>query len=199
MEFSFVDGEYLHTGKFGKVIIINCFSGSLQVDTESRGTEVVNAASISANTTGSISLPPELFATLPDSNLGLVFTMFNTSVLYPLANETRETFAVASTVVGATVAGHTVTGLSTNVSIVLKLMEAVRTYIIAMFLPSTYVFQLQACTDVSDTIQPSLNAKLVNCLMANCSDLHCCTASNFEFTCYTLFFPVSVMYDYHQF
>jgi len=85
----------------------------------------VIAVDISANTTGSISLPPDLFTTLLDRNLGLVFTMFNTSVLYPLANETRETFAVASSVVGATVAGHTVTGLTTNVTIVLKLTEAV--------------------------------------------------------------------------
>jgi len=98
--------------------------GLLQVITEPSGGEVVNAADISANTTGSISLPPGLFSTLPDGNLGLVFTMFNTSVLYPLANETRETFAVASSVVGATVAGHTVTGLTTNVTIVLKLTEA---------------------------------------------------------------------------
>ena len=85
----------------------------------------MNAADISANTTGSISLPPDLFANLSDNNLGLVFTMFNTSVLYPLANEMRETFSVASSVVGATVAGHIVTGLTTNVSIVLKLTEAV--------------------------------------------------------------------------
>jgi len=85
----------------------------------------LNATDISTNTTGSISLPPDLFANLSDNNLGLVFTMFNTSVLYPLANETRETFAVASSVVGATVAEHIVTGLSTNVSIVLKLTESV--------------------------------------------------------------------------
>ena len=101
------------------------FTGSLQVITEPSGDAVSNAADILANTTGSVSLPPDLFANLSDNNLGLVFTTFNTSVLYPLANETRETFAVASSVVGATVAGHTVTGLTTNVTIVLKLTEAV--------------------------------------------------------------------------
>jgi len=115
----------------------------------------VIAADISANTTGSISLPPDLFTTLLDSNLGLVFTMFNTSVLYPLANETRETFAVASSVVGATVAGHTVTGLTTNVTIVLKLTEAVSVY---HYASSKYV--LFAYTDVSDIIQPSLNTNV---------------------------------------
>ena len=88
----------------------------------------MDASDISANTTGSIQLPAQLFASLSDSDgsLGLVFTMFNTSVLYPLANETRETFAVASSVVGATVAGRTVRGLSSNVTIVLKLMDSVR-------------------------------------------------------------------------
>ena len=104
----------------------NDFTASLQVITEP-SEEVLNAAQVSANTTGSISLPAQLFATLSDSNLGLVFTMFNTSVLYPLANETRETFAVASSVVGATVAGHIVRGLSSNVTIVLKLNESVST------------------------------------------------------------------------
>jgi len=101
------------------------FTGSLQVIAEPSGDAVLNAADILANTTGSISLPPDHFAILSDNNLVLVFTMFNTSVLYPLANETRETFAVASIVIGATVAGHIVTGLTTNVTIVLKLTEAV--------------------------------------------------------------------------
>ena len=80
---------------------------------------------VSPNTTDSIILPRELFGSLSNDTFGLVFTMFNTSVLYPQANETRQTFAVASSVVGATVAGHIVRGLSTNVTIVLKLMESV--------------------------------------------------------------------------
>ena len=106
-------------------IYVHTHTDSLQVTTGSSETEPVNAANVSTNTTGSIILPPELFGSLSNDTFGLVFTMFNTSVLYPQANENRQTFAVASSVVGATVAGHIVRGLSTNVTIVLKLMESV--------------------------------------------------------------------------
>ena len=106
-------------------LFIHTHTDSLQVATGSSERRPNSAASVSPNTTGSIILPPELFGSLSNDTFGLVFTMFNTSVLYPQANETRQTFAVASSVVGATVAGHIVRGLSTNVTIVLKLMESV--------------------------------------------------------------------------
>ena len=109
----------------GHVFFSHTHTDSLQVATGSGERGPVNAANVSPNTTGSIILPQELFGSLSNDTFGLVFTMFNTSVLYPQANETRQTFAVASSVVGATVAGHIVRGLSTNVTIVLKLMESV--------------------------------------------------------------------------
>ena len=106
-------------------VYIHTHTDSLQVTTGASERRPVNATNVSTNTTGSIVLPRELFRSLSNDTFGLVFIMFNTSVLYPQVNETRETFAVASSVVGATVAGHVVRGLSTNVTIVLKLMEGV--------------------------------------------------------------------------
>ena len=74
---------------------------------------------------GSILLPSELFVELSDTNTGLVFTLFESSVLFPLFNEMRPTFAVASTVVGATIAGQDTSNLPRNVTIVLRLADSV--------------------------------------------------------------------------
>ncbi len=72
---------------------------------------------------GSISLPPELFKNIStEMELGLVFTMFESSALFPISNISRlfpeanntDSFAVASSVIGTTVAGHSVTNLTEN-------------------------------------------------------------------------------------
>ena len=69
----------------------------------------------------SISLPPSLFQQLSNDSFTLLFSMFESSVLLPQANESRSTFAVASTVVGATVANHDIAGLDDNITVTLRL------------------------------------------------------------------------------
>lgn len=53
--------------------------------------------------------------------------MFGSSVLMPQANESRATFAVASTVVGATVVQHDIIDLNDNITVVLRLDDPVST------------------------------------------------------------------------
>ena len=77
----------------------------------------------------SITLPPELFQniSIEDVDIGLVFTMFNTSVLFPVfyisqlfpeATNT-DSFAVDSSIVGATIAGYSINDLAENASVLM--------------------------------------------------------------------------------
>ena len=81
------------------------------------------------NTTkASIFIPPDFFQQLNISEeyVDIIFTMFNSSVLFPLANETRPTFSVASTVIYATVVGYDTTAITSNVTFIAKLDIPVR-------------------------------------------------------------------------
>ena len=76
----------------------------------------------------SISIPPEAFQTNTSDNgtHGMIFAVFTDSALFPLRNETRANFSVASTVLSATIAEQTVAvDLERNVTIVLHLGSAV--------------------------------------------------------------------------
>lgn len=74
----------------------------------------------------SIFLPPSLFQQFLNDSFTLMFTMYNSSVLLPQANETRPKFAVASTVIGATVADHDIVDLNDNITLVMHLEFPVR-------------------------------------------------------------------------
>ena len=88
----------------------------------------------------SINLPPELFKDLEGNNdISVLFGVYQSSVLFPVSNETRyrlanitdpSHFDVASTLVSTTVIGHNVTSLpnETKVTIVLKLQSNVSRY-----------------------------------------------------------------------
>lgn len=74
----------------------------------------------------SITLPPSLFGNLnqsSDTEINLLFGAYKSSSLYPQANQTDENFAVASSVISATVIGleNDIMNLTEDVSIVLKL------------------------------------------------------------------------------
>lgn len=88
----------------------------------------------------SINLPPELFRDLEgNDDISILFGVYQSSVLFPVSNETRyrlanitdpSHFDVASTLVSTTVVGHNVTSLQnkTKVTIVLKLQSNVSPY-----------------------------------------------------------------------
>ena len=75
------------------------------------------------NNTVSIMLPPATFNRTVGSDINIVFSEFNSSVLYPLFNKSAEEFDVASTVVSATVVDNedVTSMLSENVTIILRL------------------------------------------------------------------------------
>ena len=82
----------------------------------------------------SISLSPELFQALltNDSNIGLILTMYSSSVLFPAANisqlfpaaDDTSAFAIDSSVVGASIAGFDTSDLPENVTITMGIRFA---------------------------------------------------------------------------
>ena len=78
--------------------------------------------------TASIQLPGSLFntpsvtASEVGDGLGLVFSFFTTSLLFPLSNETHSNFEIRSSVIGALLAGVPAgAGLSDLITITLQL------------------------------------------------------------------------------
>ena len=89
--------------------------------------ESFNASDISDTT--AIMLPPDVFTTIRGNDISIVFSMFNSSILYPLTNKTFEEFDVASTVVSATIVDSEEV-ISANITVVLKLnIEVIATFI----------------------------------------------------------------------
>ena len=107
-------------------MLFYCFNIDPTSLTEANSTQEQSSDSVS------ITLPPDLFESFnsTDPDIAVVFEMYNSSLLFPLANETRESYAVGSTVVGATVVDQSISNLTTNVTIVLKLVETVNNYTI---------------------------------------------------------------------
>ena len=78
-----------------------------------------NASNLTDDTVA-ILLPPETFANQTSPETNIVFSKFNTSELYPLFNKTFPQFAVASTVVSATVVGSE-GRIASNITVILQL------------------------------------------------------------------------------
>lgn len=88
---------------------------------------VMSAGRIDNSNIVSISLSPELFQMLltNDSSVGLVFTMYSSSVLFPPADisqlfpeaDDASTFTIGSSVVGVSIAGYDTTELPENFTI----------------------------------------------------------------------------------
>lgn len=69
-------------------------------------------------------LPPAIFRNQTNGSVGIVFGSFNSSRLFPLVNKSLDTFAVASTIVSATILGN-VSELESSVYVVLQLESEV--------------------------------------------------------------------------
>lgn len=124
-----------------------CFykTGSRNVSVEPAGEPFANATQVDSGSV-SITLPPNLFnqSSANDSEISILFGMYTSSVLFPLpedsmlftdANETYDTFAVASTLVSATIVGFenrtfSDMGVEFEVTIVLKLDSEVLKHVI---------------------------------------------------------------------
>ena len=133
--------QYMHLCMLCALTLSSFLTGTLFSNTTK-----ASYANSSDNTAVSISLPPSVFQELNTSEIGLVFTMYNSSVMFPSANTTAGPFRVASTVVGATVAGYTFHNLSDNVTIVLRLHESVSWQNILLIQCFHYCFLLCSCT-----------------------------------------------------
>jgi len=73
-----------------------------------------------------ILLPPDIFESLEFSDdVGIVFSSFTTSQLYPLRSSVPEFFSVNSSVVSATILGN-YTQLNSSVHVVLQLHVEVK-------------------------------------------------------------------------
>lgn len=83
-----------------------------------------NIATESVNVV-SISLPPTLFNQANDDDVGLAFTFYESSNLFPLANGTRGDALIGTSVIGALVAGKGVIDLEDPVVITLTLRDSV--------------------------------------------------------------------------
>ena len=80
-----------------------------------------------------ISLPPSLFELVDDEDVGLVYTFYNSSNLFPLANGTRNNATIGTSVIGALIAAEDVLDLIVPVEIVLPLRDTVRTLILMVY------------------------------------------------------------------
>lgn len=74
-----------------------------------------------------ISLPPSLFDQdqLTNEDIGLAFTFYESPNLFPLANGTRDSVVIGSSVIGALIAGKEVLNLDDPVVINLTLLDEV--------------------------------------------------------------------------
>ena len=93
------------------------------------GTLATSTGSADSGGGTSISLPPELFSDEDGINedVRLAFTSYDAATLFPLSNDGSRSprFSIASSVIGATVAGTPLSGLSTNVTIVQRIQAEV--------------------------------------------------------------------------
>lgn len=83
----------------------------------------ISASDFDENYSG-ILLPPDVFANNPDESVGIVFSSYSSSQIYPLINKTLETFDVASSIVSATLIGNA-SEFNASVYVVLKLQVEV--------------------------------------------------------------------------
>ena len=73
------------------------------------------------NTT-SITLPPEVFTDITDSDVGLLFSVYFTPILFPVADKSQEEgFVEGSLVLGASLAERYITSLTQPVKVTLQM------------------------------------------------------------------------------
>ena len=85
---------------------------------------VINATNITLpeDQGASISLPPSLFAELENATeVGVVFTFYETAALFPLPEGSPSNLTVGSSVIGALVGGQSFSDLRDPVTIFLRL------------------------------------------------------------------------------
>ena len=96
-----------------------------------------STGSTNSNDGTSISFPPELFRDedIFGENIDFVFTSYDSPTLFPLPNdESRSSrFSIASSVIGASVAGTLLSDLSTNITIVQRIQTEVLENITRIF------------------------------------------------------------------
>ena len=96
----------------------------------SEDTNSSTSTSSSVSESGSITLPQSLFKSLNlsnDTEIGVLFGAYKSSILFPQANQTNIDFAVDSTLVSATIIGFEdhIIDLEEDVSIMLRLHSEV--------------------------------------------------------------------------
>ena len=105
-----------------------------------------NRAAPSSTNVVMISLPPTLFDQVfdPASNedVGLAFTFYESSNLFPLANGTGRPAVIGTSVIGAIVAGKPVLDLIDPVVIVLPLLDSVKKDMVLLWHFQSCVCQL---------------------------------------------------------
>ena len=79
-----------------------------------------NAVSSSSEVGISINIPPSVFEGFSGTT-NLLFTVFESSVLLPLSTQSHPSIAVASSVVGTTIAGHMIENTDDNITVTMKL------------------------------------------------------------------------------
>ena len=84
-----------------------------------------NAALSSSEVGISISIPPTIFQGL-NGTTHLLFTVFESSLLLPLASPLHPGIAVASSVVGATIVGQEIENTDDSISVTMQLHSEVR-------------------------------------------------------------------------
>ena len=109
----------------------------------------------------SIALPPSLFAELRNATeTGIGFTFYETSALFPLPDSSPSNLSVGSHVIGAFVAGQSISNLSDPVTIFLRLTQPVRMLCIVTVLnihTVSYIYVVELTSNLS--MQNSTNLR----------------------------------------
>lgn len=88
------------------------------------GDDVINTTEAASKNSVSIILPGEVFSNQSvGEDISVVFSLFQSSDLYPLTNQTFDNFSVASNLISATVIGSE--NISGNITMVMKLDSGV--------------------------------------------------------------------------
>lgn len=69
----------------------------------------------------SINLPLSIFKDVDVENVNALFSMYNSSVLLPLANQSNPAISVASSVLGATIVGQEIKDTAESINVTLRL------------------------------------------------------------------------------
>ncbi len=84
-----------------------------------------NSTNVTDVSIGQVSLPPTLFSRVASADAGVVFSVYEEPVLFPVSEDLQESYSVGTAVIAAAVAGENITDLTDPVSIVLRLRNEV--------------------------------------------------------------------------